>query len=92
MLVHILMNEPQKAESQYQEMLKIYPQENAGFPFMEMATAFWAEYQSSQNVANACEKAVAYASEHPNILAVLGDEYHGRQSLLYSAQDVCPFK
>jgi tetratricopeptide (TPR) repeat protein len=90
-LTNILMNEPQKAESQYQAMLKAYPQENAGFPFVEMATAFWTEYQSAQNLSNACEKAVAYATAHRNILSIIGGDYHGK-SRLYTAQDVCPLK
>jgi hypothetical protein len=91
-LMNILVNEPEKAESQYQEMLKTYPQENAGYPFIEMATAFWTEYQSAQNMSNACEKAVAYATEHPNILTMLGSDYHGWQSLTYKPLDVCSFK
>jgi hypothetical protein len=92
LLVHILMNNPDEAAVDYGAMLTAYPQDNPGHPFVEMATAFWDEYKASQNMAQACSKAIDYANSHRSILTILGSGYHGWQSIDYKPEDVCPFK
>jgi hypothetical protein len=55
-----------------------------------MASAFWSEYQASNDIERACARAIDYASAHPaNILAYLGNGKHavapfGWQSLVYT--------
>jgi hypothetical protein len=57
-----------------------------------MATAFWNEYQTTNDIERACSKAVSYAATNPEILTYLGGPYHGEQSLWYKPENVCPFK
>jgi len=63
-----------------------------------MSTEFWNEYQTSENIEQACAKAIAYATNNPvDVLEYLGNGeysrmYFGSQSLIYEPKDVCPFK
>jgi hypothetical protein len=61
-------------------------------PYVELATAFWEAYQSTQRMYDGCAAAIQYAVEHPDILIPLGSDYHGAQSHIYVPEDVCPFR
>lgn len=92
MLLHVLQGYDSDAGRVYNTLQQRFPEGNPGFPYAEMATSFWNEYQSSHNVAAACEVAVQYVTEHPEILVPLGSDYHGAQSYTYAPEDVCPFQ
>lgn len=69
-----------------------FPAGQPGYAYAEMAQAFWEDYQASQDIGQACGKAVAYATAHADSLTYLGSDYHGLQSHIYKPDDVCPFK
>lgn len=91
-LLHILQGYESDAGTVYQTLQQKFPEGNPGFPYAEMATAFWNQYQSSHDMTAACGMAVEYATEHPEILTPLGSDYHGMQSHTYKPEDVCPFR
>lgn len=66
-----------------------------GYAYVEMATAFWDEYQASTDLSRACQKAIEYTTVHSDeILSSLGEgnSIFGSQSLDYVPEDVCPFR
>jgi hypothetical protein len=91
-LLHILQDHESDAGTVYQTLQQKFPAGNPGFPYAEMAAAFWNEYQSSHDMTAACGMAVEYAAGHPDILIPLGSDYHGMQSHRYKPGDVCPFR
>lgn len=91
-LLHILQGHDSDAGTVYQTLQQKFPEGNPGFPYAEMAAAFWNEYQSSHDLTAACGMAVEYAAAHPDILIPLGSDYHGMQSHTYQPEDVCPFR
>lgn len=98
MLLHVARGFIPEAEIVINTLKEKYPQGQPGYPYAEMATSFWDEYQISSNLGQACDKAVEYATLHPvEILAYLGNgeyarTYYGNQSLEYKPEDVCPFR
>ena len=105
MLLNILWGRIDEAQVIYDSLQEQYSPGKIGNEYAEMATAFWFEYQKSQNINLACRKAVEYAGAHQReILMYLGNvsilgtdppieqNYHGWQSLLYEPKDICPFK
>jgi hypothetical protein len=92
MLLHVLRGYLPEAQVVYDTLQEKFPAGNVGHAYAEMATAFWTEYQSSQNFRQACAKAIAYARANSEMLIPLGSDYHGWQSRWYKPEDVCPFK
>jgi hypothetical protein len=92
MLLHFMRGWLPEAQIVYNTLQAKFPDGQVGHFFAEMATAFWDEYQKSQNIGEACGKAIEYASTNSDMLAYLGGYYHGRQSLYYQPEDICPFK
>jgi len=78
------------AKTIYQTLQEKYPKENPGYPYVEMATEFWNEYQLSHDVASACNKAITYATDHKEILEPLGS--HGLWDKNYTPDSICPFQ
>ena len=91
-VLHIHLGETEAATIQYATLQDKFPAASPGHPYAEMASAFWDAYQSSQNMTSACGAAIQYAVAHPDILTVLGSDYHGAQSHTYVPEDVCPFR
>ncbi len=91
-ILHTHLGELDAATIQYTTLQEKFPAASPGQPYAEMASAFWDAYQTSQNMTNACGAAIAYAAAHPDILTVLGSDYHGWQSHTYVPADVCPFR
>jgi hypothetical protein len=91
MLLHILRGWVNEAETVYRTLQQETTPESVGYPYLEMANAFWEEYHLSSDIEQACEKAVKFASEHKEILEPLGSEDHGSWSRYYKPANVCPF-
>jgi hypothetical protein len=98
MLLHFLRGWLPEAQTVYNILQDKYPSGIVGHAYAEMATAFWNEYQTTQDIRKSCGKAIDYTMAHPqDILAYLGNgdfeiAYFGEQSLTYKPDDVCPFK
>ena len=91
-ILHTHLGEMDSAQVKYTTLQEKFPVDNPGYPYVEMANAFWETYLSKQNMTNACGAAIQYAAEHSEILTVLGSDYHGWQSHKYVPADVCPFR
>jgi hypothetical protein len=92
LLINALQGDLNSAKNSYETLVKTYGNESPGHPYVEIASAFWNEYQASSNMAKACGLAILYAESHPEILRVLGSDYHGlEQNYFYQPEDVCPF-
>ena len=91
-ILHIKLGQADAAKTKYTTLQTKYPTDNPGYPYAKMASAFWDEYEKSQRMSAACGAAINYAAEHPEMLTVLGSDYHGTQSHKYIAADVCPFQ
>jgi hypothetical protein len=92
MLLHIVQGHESDAGTVYKTLQQKFGEDPNGRPYVEMATAFWDTYQSTQKMYDGCAAAIQYAAEHPDILTPLGSDYHGSQSHTYVPADVCPFR
>jgi tetratricopeptide (TPR) repeat protein len=92
LLLHLVQGQEAEAESTYQTLQDTFGIDPYAAPYVEMATAFWEAYQSTQKMYDGCAAAIQYAVEHPQILTPLGSDYHGSQSHTYVPADVCPFR
>ena len=91
-LLHLAQGQEAEAASTYQTLQDTFGTDQYAAPYVEMATAFWEAYQSTQKMYDGCAAAIQYAVEHPEILTPLGSDYHGWQSHIYVPADVCPFR
>ncbi|MBE0669892.1 MAG: hypothetical protein IH588_04825 [Anaerolineales bacterium] len=91
-LLHLVQGQEAEAASTYQTLQDTFGTDPYAAPYIEMATAFWEAYQSTQKMYDGCAAAIQYAVEHPQILTPLGSDYHGWQSHIYVPADVCPFR
>ena len=73
-LLHLLRGFLPEAETVYRTLQEKFPAGQAGHAYAEMAADFWVAYQSTQNMPQACAKAIEYATLHPEeILSYLGN-------------------
>lgn len=91
-LLHLVQGQEAEAASTYQTLQDTFGADPYAAHYVEMATAFWEAYQSTQKMYDGCAAAIQYAVEHPEILNPLGSDYHGWQSHIYVPADVCPFR
>lgn len=92
MLLHLLQGDENSAQVVYDNLVELFPPINSGHTYVEMAIAFWEEYQTSQDMGMACQTAVDYAKQHPEILSPMGGDYLGRHDDWYRPKDICPFE
>ena len=92
MLLQIVQGNESDATTTYTTLQQKFGNDPYGRPYVELATAFWESYQSTQKMYDGCASAIHYAAEHPEILIPLGSDYHGSQSHNYVPADVCPFR
>jgi hypothetical protein len=92
MLLNLVLGNQQDANSIYEALQMQFGKDEYAKQYVELATAFWNAYQSTQEIYNGCGAAIQYATEHPETLIPLGSDYHGWQSHTYVPTDVCPFR
>jgi hypothetical protein len=92
MLLHLVQNHESDATTVYNTLQQKFGNDQYGHPYVEMTAAFWNAYQSTHKMYAGCAAAIDYAVKHPEILTPLGSDYHGAQSHIYVAADVCPFR
>jgi len=92
MLLHLVQNPESDATTTYNTLQEKFGNDPYGHPYVEMASAFWEAYQSTQRMYDGCAAAIQYTVEHPELLTPLGSDYHGAQSHTYVPADVCPFR
>ena len=89
-LVNVAGADPGGAQLEYDRLSADATAGSPGYPYLQLATAFWEVFQSGAGYAAACNGAREYAEQHPSILAVIGSDYHGIQARDYEPADVCP--
>jgi hypothetical protein len=92
MLLHLVQNQESEATTTYNTLQEKFGNDPYARAYVDMASAFWQAYQSTHKMYDGCAAAIQYAAEHPEILIPLGSDYHGAQSHIYVAEDVCPFR
>ena len=98
LLLHIIRGNTNEAKKEFNTLKESFQPDQPGYAYLELATAFWDEYQKSANIEDACTKAIEYAEMYPvEVLSYLGNgeyarAYFGDQSLDYEPDDVCPFR
>jgi tetratricopeptide (TPR) repeat protein len=91
MVLYVLMGRESDAQTIYKSLLSEVSSDSAGYPYVQLATEFWEEYQESREVLKACEKAIVFAEQNDEILIPLGNN-HGMFSKYYKPETICPFK
>lgn len=94
MLVHLLMNDSDRAQKTYNNLIDNYSSNDMVYPIVHMTTLFWEEFQISHNFDNACTKAVSYIVNYPEILRIISGSQYSFQSIDYEhkPEEICPFK
>jgi len=90
MIIYLKQGLESSAKTVYETLIKKYSQGNLGYPYTELATEFWNEFQSSHDLILSCDEVVTYATDHPEILEPLGG--HGLFDAFYKPEDICPFR
>jgi hypothetical protein len=91
LLTHVLRGDLASAGVVYAELQRRFPEGAAGHAYVELAAAFWDEYERSGESGAACGQARQYAQEHPaEILAPLGTDFYGLAGQDYQPEDICP--
>jgi len=91
MLLYLMQGWDDEAQVVYETLQDLYPEDSAGYFFVELAQKFWGSFEFTSSIGYGCERAIDYVQDEEDILEVLGDYEHGSQSHKYSAEDVCPF-
>lgn len=93
MLIHVLTDNPDETEKNYQQLLLDFPVDNAGYPIAEMATLFWNEYLISKDLSKACGASINSIISQRDVLSVLsGNTISQNISYDRKPSEVCPFK
>jgi hypothetical protein len=92
MLLHVLNGYQNDAQVVYDTLQEKFSDGTAGYPYAEMATAFWDEFLSSNDIELSCRQAIEYADTHPEMLLPLNGPEFSFWSKTYYPFDVCPFK
>jgi hypothetical protein len=80
-----------QANDELNNMLQTFNFGAPGYPYVQMAAQFWTGFAANGFIGDGCQQAVEFAADHREILGVLGSDYHGVQSVVYTPKDVCPF-
>ena len=92
MLTQVIFDAPEEAGAAFTLLQERFPEGTPGYPYAQLAEAFWSEYRTRADVGRACAKAAQFAdSSAEAILTPLGSQFYGYLNRDYEAQDVCPF-
>jgi Tol biopolymer transport system component len=92
MLLYLMQGWDDEAQVVYETLQERYPEDSAGYFFVETAQAFWERFNYRNVIGWGCYGAIEYVKANEEILKVLGSNDHGSQSHIYTAEDVCPFE
>ena len=92
MLLHALQGYVPEATTVYETLIEKLPSGSPGHEYAQMATAFWEEYIANGDFNLACDAAIAFATDNPEVILLpLGSAFYG-WGRTYSPEDVCPLK
>ena len=91
LLIHAIGGNGDAAELVYQTLRSKVPAGSPGYPYVELADAFWEGSQAGADPSAGCESARTYAAEHhEEVLGPLGSSIYWFFYEDYSTADVCP--
>ena len=91
-LLHTVQGNFAAAQTVYETLQMKFQPDAVGYPYAELAAAFWNEFILTEDISSACRKAIDYAGAHEeDLLGPLGPGFYGVQGFYYSAEDLCPF-
>ncbi len=70
-LVHVLRNRLEEAQTDYGILQKLYPEGTTGHQFAGLARAFWEGYHAQRSVAAGCQRAVEYTTGRAEVILAL---------------------
>lgn len=92
MLLHAARGHFDAASTVYETLQARFPDPRSGSAFAELASMFWEEYLTSQDLEAGCSAAIQHAERNQaEILVPLGSDFYGVLNRDYKAEDVCPF-
>ena len=91
-LLYVLQNDTVNAEMAFRKLQSDFPVEKSENYFTKVASIFWQDYQLSASIQSSCSKVVEYAQQHTLPTEYLGDWDHGAHSILYTPEEICPFR
>jgi hypothetical protein len=94
LLLHAVQNHWTEGQTLYETLQGKFPAGTEGHPFAELASEFWLAFEASRSIANACAKAINYASTHADEITapISWPAYGDNEIRRYMPDDVCPFK
>jgi hypothetical protein len=90
MIIQLAAGDQADAFYSYQLIDQIYTEQNPGFWHAEMGRMYWKAVEEGMSLTDACQQVIEYVEQNPKLLEALGDQWHGQQSHIYVAADVCP--
>ena len=78
------------ARTIFTTMQEKFPQGDPGYPYLQMATIFWEEYQSSHDLNQSCSKVIEFIKENKDTLDPLNSGSLWEKT--YYPEDVCPYR
>jgi len=92
MLVYALRGWLPELETAYESLQDRYSPEREGGQYTQMARAFMDAFETSGDIAGACDAAIDRANQAPTTaLFYISAQHHGWQSEQYKVGDLCPF-
>jgi len=91
MLVHTVQGQEAEARSLLDAMVGEHLQGSPGYPYLEMATAFYEALEGTGSVESACTAARELAQANADtILTPLGSQFYGYLYEDYTPESICP--
>lgn len=69
-VLHALQGQQHEAQADYDILQQKFPTSTNPHPIAELAATFWQAYGKRQNLAMACQQAIAYTQGHPDLIAL----------------------
>jgi hypothetical protein len=92
LVLHALRGYTVEAQTVYDTLQEEFSEGQPGHASALLATAFWQEYQATQNVGQACRYALGELGDGAEeILYWVGSSFHGWQFPPYKPVDLCPY-
>jgi hypothetical protein len=91
-VLYTALGQLDEAAAVYSGSINAFPQGHPARPYADLAKAFWAEFQSSKDIARACESAIDFAANNAaTLLDPLGTANYGFLHDAPAPQEICPF-
>ena len=92
LLIHAILGNGDAAEVVYQTLRSKVPAGSPGYPYVELANAFWESSRTGTDLSAGCLGARNFAAQHSDeVLVPLGSSLYGFFYEDYVPSNICPF-